>query len=224
MIRICRTRCFDFCCFVTVVVVIAGCGGEQSEEKTGDKQVSALQTDLNQETKSISASQPSTESSPANVASSLPPADASPTTVCQKFVEFLQSGDRLSAENLLTRSALAVTSRADLELEPLGGPQAQYETGEPMYATTKQKLAQVRCTVIDRIDGQSVESVLTWMVRKQKEGWRISGITIPLEDGQPEDLLSFESYADVLKIKSALADEPVVTDRQAEATSDSKLK
>ena len=170
-------------------------------------------------TTSVTPSSQSTETSPAKVDDSLVSEDASPTEVCRQFLKLLKDGKRLSAENLLTRSALAVTGRADLQLEPLGSPEAEYELSQPVYATIQQKLAQVKCRIKDTLDGEAFESDLTWMVRRQKEGWRISGMMIQLQAGQPEDLLSFESLSDVLKIKQSLAAAEAPTERQADASS-----
>ncbi len=187
-------------------VLAVGCGGEAEKDTSDDKKQARL---AKTETTSVTPSSPTIETSPAKRKSDLPPRDAAPDVVCRAFLDLLRSDKRLAAENLLTRSALAVTGRADLRLEPLGSDAAKYELGQPQYATNKQVLAQVVCKITDEIDGEKFESDLTWMVRKQNEGWRISGIMIQLEADQPQDLLSFENYDDVLKIKSSLSDEPV---------------
>ena len=164
---------------------------------------------------SVTASKPTIEVSPAQPKSVLPSKDAAPNSVCETFLNLLKNGNRVAAENLLTRTALAVTSRAKLELEPIGSASAKYELGEPMYATNKQKLAHVECRVKDRVDGENIDSELVWMLRRQKEGWRISGILIQLEADKPKDLLSFENISDVVKIKNSLGSENTPETRQA---------
>ena len=142
--------------------------------------------------------------------------DATPEGVCRKFMELLQSGNRISAENLLTRTALTVTTRAGLQLEPMGGPTSIFKVNDVLYATNKQKLAQVECTIVDKVDGESYEMDMAWLVRKHSVGWRISGVMLELQPGKTKDLLSFENDRDVNKIK-ALAGAEVVDDQSRHA-------
>lgn len=209
---------------VTVVALAAisfsltGCGnGNVGLDLAGKEIPATAVAETNREATSVSPSGENTESSPAEIASKLPAADALPDEVCERFLDLLQSGNRLSAENLLTRTALAITGKADLKLEPLGGPMAKYKLAKPMYATTKQKLAQVECTVIDELDGKAFETSLTWMLSKQNEGWRISGMIVQFEEDQPLDLLSFENFDDVRKIKNTIGTENVTVEKQADA-------
>jgi len=78
-------------------------------------------------------------------------ADSTPGEVCQTFMKLLQSGARIAAENLLTRTALTVTTRAGLQLEPMGGPTSVFNVNEILYATNKKKLAQVECSIVDKV-------------------------------------------------------------------------
>ena len=213
-----------FLAFTSIAVSLVGCGSGDTGIDLAGKEIPASKSANGElEATSVTASNQNTESSPAEADSKLLPANASPVEVCQRFLELLQAGNRLSAENLLTRSALAVTGRAELKLEPLGGPTAKYNLAEPLYATNKQKLAQVACTVVESENGETFKTSLTWIVRKRNEGWRISGMMIQLEEGLPPDFLSFENYDDVLKIKGSIDSQEVSTTRQAEA-SESNLK
>jgi len=202
-------------CFV--LAGLSGCGGDKKEGEAARNASDQKQQRADTETTSVAASKPTIETSPADPKSDLPPQNAPPDVVCQTFLALLQSNKRMAAENLLTRTALAVTGRADLQLEPLGSHLAKYELAEPLYATNKLELAQVACKVIDVIDGERTESELTWLVRRQNEGWRISGIMLQLEADKPQDLLSFENYNDVLKIKSSLVGDDSGGERQASA-------
>lgn len=201
---------------VTILFSIAGCG-QREAELVGEKAAATKTVPGEPEATSVTPTTQSTESSPAVSESKLPPADATPTEVCRRFLELLQSGNRLSAENLLTRTALAMTGRAELKLEQLGGPTAKYELAEPMYATNKEELAQVACRIVESADGTISESSLTWIVRKRSEGWRISGVVVQFEEGWSPDLLSFENYEDVLRIKSAINGDDAAV-RQADAS------
>ena len=179
------------------------------------------------QTTSVTPSKSDVETSPAAASNELPPVDSTPAEVCQRFMELLKSGNRTSAENLLTRTALTATTKAGLQLEPMGGPTARYEIGQTRFATTKNELAQVECGIVEQIDGQEIRSDVTWQVRKQSRGWRVSGLVVQFAEGQAKDLLSFENLQDVEKIKS-LASGEVAEDpetRQAAAPSEaSNLK
>ena len=70
---------------------------------------------------------------------------------------------------------------------------------------------------------------MTWVVKRNKKSWRISGVMLQLEDDAKIDLLSFENLADVRRIKS-INDEQVIADgselsttRQAKGNSEKKI-
>lgn len=150
--------------------------------------------------------------------------DSTPEKVCRSFMDLLQSGDRIAAENLLTRTALSVTTRAGLQLEPMGGPKSEFKVNEVRFATLKNKLAQVECSIIDKSDGEVYEMDMAWLVRKHSTGWRISGVMLELEPGKSKDLLSFENEQDVMKIKT-LAGADVVDEKSRQANAkDASIK
>ena len=126
------------------------------------------------------------------------------------------------AENLLTRSALTTTSKAGLQLEPMGGPSADYEVKSTRFATIERKLAQVDCDVVELVEGNEVRTQVTWLLRKQNMGWRVAGLLVSVQPGDPHDLLSFENSSDVERIKSLAASESFgdLDTRQAAAPSD----
>jgi hypothetical protein len=206
-----------FLAITTICFSITGCGNPDAGITRNETQASKI-AKVGVDATSVAPSNLITESSPAVSDSKLPSAEASPTVVCQRFLELLQTGNRLSAENLLTRTALTVTGRAELKLEPLGGPTAKYQLSEPLYATNKEELAQVECKILENIDGENSESAITWIVRKRSEGWRISGMMVQIDDRLPPDLLSFENYEDVMKIKGAVAGDENPAERQADAS------
>ena len=204
---------------VLALLLTTGCQNEEPVAKQPTAQPPSEEVSP-PKTRTVTASKPTIEQSPAEPKSDIPDQEAEPHVVCQAFLDLLKNDNRVAAENLLTRTALAVIGRADLQLEPLGTPKAKYKLGSPMYATNKQKLAQVSFTISDFVDGESVKSDFTWMLRRQKEGWRISGIILATEPGEPQDLLSFENYDDVLQIKSSLnGADPAMTHTSAKLDS-----
>lgn len=203
----------------TALFVAVGCTGsatpEDGESITPDEDAVASNAST-----SVAIAQATNQPSPAAGVSNLPPVDAPPEEVCQKFMDLLQAGNRLAAENLLTRTALVVTEESGLHLEPMGGPTAVYSVTDVRYATNKQKLAQVECLVSDDEDGMHFEMPITWFVRKQRTGWRISGVLLEIEPGQAPDLLSFENAIDVVRMKAMAGEDVMEADlstRQADA-------
>ena len=196
---------------------VANADSEASQKVKAPQEPKAIQTT------SVAVEKVTNLASPAEASKEVA-TDATPDGVCRKFMKLLQSGNRISAENLLTRIALTVTIKAGLQLEPMGGPSSIFKINNVAYATNKKKLAQVECTILDKVDGESYEMEMAWLVRKNASGWRISGVMLELEPGQAMDLLSFENAQDVNKIK-ALAGAEVIDDKSRQAKSqDSSIK
>jgi hypothetical protein len=169
---------------------------------------------------------PSGSATPSPAAADETAFDQTPEGVCQKFMEFLQADDWLSAENLLTRTATAYISKAGVKLQALGGPKSSFKIGDVMYATNLKKLAQVGCTIVDDQDSEAVMDV-TWQVRRRGKAWRISGVVLELEPGSGPDLLSFENPVDVAQIQSLAGGEVLDGDeptRQAKLPEQGSIK
>ncbi len=186
-----------------ILVTMIGCSndGETDESK------STAQLEAGETTTAVLPNGSESQTSPAAALTELPKSDAKPDVVCQRFMELLQSGNRSTAEKLLTRTAYTVTSQADFQIPPVGSAAATFEIQAVRYATNKQKLAQTDCTVVEMVEGKSQESEITWMVRRKPEGWRIFGMLVQLYDDKPKDLISFENPSDVAMIKETLADQ-----------------
>ncbi len=200
-----KAACFiSLFLFSSPMILLTGCFGKQdveTPELAADVQAN-LSEPLSSATNSVAVIKSTNLASPATSASQLPDPESTPDQVCQRFLDLLQSGNRIGAENLLTRTALTTTSKAGLKLEPMGGPTSTYRIGEIRYATNKQKLAHVDSYVIDQVDGKPFEMEVTWQLHKHGEGWRISGVMLELEEGKTKDLLSLENQYDVAKLQS----------------------
>lgn len=236
--RICRWTHLDNTAFVVtsrliavamfgVAIGLTGCDrtyvANSGSESTDSQKVETTQEPEATHTTSVAVEKSFNSPSPAEASKEVA-TDSTPDGACRKFMKLLQAGNRISAENLLTRTALTVTTGAGLQLEPMGGPTSIFKVNEVLYATNKKKLAQVECTIVDNIDGESFEMGLAWLVRKHSAGWRISGVMLELEPGKTKDLLSFENVRDVNKIK-ALAGAEVIDDSSRQAKSqDSSIK
>ena len=140
--------------------------------------------------------------------------DQTPRGTCEAFMTLLQDGNRIAAENLLTRTSIANITKAGLILEPMGGPQSTCKIGQIQYATTKQELAHVPCQITELVDGKTETMSVSWQVRKYGKAWRIAGVILETEAGKAPDLLSFENYVDVAKLQS-MAGTDVINEAEA---------
>lgn len=195
---------------IMLLLLTAGCSGETNlvTESVAPPKTTTAQKSVPR-TNSVATDTTLVRQSPAAPATDVDEMTATPERVCKHFMERLQQGDRIGAENLLTRAALSTTTRANLRLEPVGSPAAKYKIMPARYATTQHRLAQVDCRIVDTIDGQPSETGITWLARRQSSGWRISGIMVDFESGQGRDLLSFESVDDVATIKMLASGEAI---------------
>jgi hypothetical protein len=189
---------YSVCAFAicAVAAFVGGCG--KSETKKAPAEQSQTSVDSNQ--KQVASVQPQKDNQ-------LPDAGATAAQVCERFMVLLQNGERTIAEELLTRKALTATGQLDLQLESMGSVDAKVKIGEPLYATSRAKVAQVPCSIKEK-NGDQQE--LTWLMRRQDSGWRISGLIVESSNG-PE-LLSLENLQDVAAIKRQTGQDELETE------------
>ena len=137
-------------------------------------------------------------------------------------MELLQNNDSIKAKTLLTRISQMNTTKEELELKSIGGPSAKFSVGQVRYATQKKELAQVDCKVVDTSDDDPFEMEMTWVVKRNKKSWRISGVMMQLEEDAKIDLLSFENLIDVRRIKSINDEQVIAEDSGSSATRQAK--
>jgi hypothetical protein len=208
-----RQSCFGnrfdnwlFLACILTALFASGCGGgSQTSDPSPESDANIANSATT--TTTVEPSGTIQDKSPATADSELPSTNALPDEICLRFMNLLKSGNRLTAERLLTRRAETVTNRGGFPIQPLGSPVATYRIGETRYATNKQELAHVDCQIADELNGKPIESSITWMVRKQQEGWRICGIIFESSDDQPADFLSFENPDDVAQLKGLIEEQ-----------------
>ncbi len=128
--------------------------------------------------------------------------ESKPEDVCRVFLDTLSRGDSNAASRMLTDIAELETARADLQLESPGVAGSTYQIFAAEYATTEKQIAQVKCLLHQ--PGSMPVVQLTWMMRFQPNGWKISGMSIRLTDTGPTDLLSFENPQDLQRIQQSV--------------------
>lgn len=217
-----QSKTLPLVAMVLAIIAIAGCGPTEPvavENSTTVENPTAVTPNVAaKKTETVIAANESQVASPATNAVKLPEVDASPERVCEIFMQYLNRGDRVKAERLLSSTALSTTAKAGLYLQPIGGKNAKVKIERAVYATDKQRLAQVQCVITEVDQGKEVSDELTWLVRKSKSGWRILGFMLR-DDNGVEDFLSFENVRDVDAIlQMSQTSPPATADRQAANT------
>lgn len=128
-----------------------------------------------------------------------------PGEVVAEFLSLLQQNQALAAKRLLTDVAQVETSRAQLELEAPGDIDSRVSVSETRYATSQREIAEVD-TVFSSVDSSMPVARLSWMLRKQRNGWKIYGMIVFDEDDKL-DLLSFENPVDLARIVDSVETE-----------------
>lgn len=192
-----------------VAILVVGC---QSQVKDGEgEDGSGNKNDVSKVDEADSA----TESTISHLDSVTLSRDAEPHQVCEALLTLLQEEDFANAQNLFTREAIAMILRFDLPLAFPGESDATFQVSPAKFATVKRDLCQVLCTILEKVDGETVESQLGWMLKRSKSGWRVSGILLPSQDGKPMDFLNFESSEDIGSLKMMLSGQLDVGQMQA---------
>ena len=214
------------CLLLTTLGFCSGCGNEASDLVATNSEAKSQTASADGSVPTSVATSPVTnEVSPASIqATSKNKAifDQSPKQLCQRFMELLQNNDSIKAKTLLTRISQMNTTKEELELKSIGGPSAKFSVGQVRYATQKKELAQVDCKVVDTSDDDPFEMEMTWVVKRNKKSWRISGVMMQLEEDAKIDLLSFENLIDVRRIKSINDEQVIAEDSGSSATRQAK--
>ena len=223
--------CHAFCAlvFLSILVFQAGCRDQGAiEPDNRDSATDQQSASSAQKANVVIASTSARGSSPASRNEADLTIESSPQEVCREFLRALQKRDLVSAGQLLTSRAIVETHRANLELAFPGGENSSFEVCPPEYASSKQQMAQVDCIIRHPDDSEPFR--LSWMMKLQRSGWKISGMTFQNDQNGSIDLLSFENPLDVARIKSAVSDDsseigPVNNDtRQAKSSDDAQKR
>ena len=146
------STCLVLLVMVSTVIGTTGCGS--TEPVAVENPIDVTPKVAAKKTETVIAANESQVESPAKNPVKLPEVDASPESVCQIFMKHLNSGDRVKAEQLLSSTALSTTAKAGLYLQPIGGKNAKVKIKDAVYATDKQRLAQVECVITEVENGK----------------------------------------------------------------------
>lgn len=133
-----------------------------------------------------------------------PAANASaPAAVVAQFYEALRTGSDTTIAGLLTDKAREETSKSGLGIQSQASEALSYEIHESEYVSDKMDGAHVRTMWLEpNADGQMTSTEVIWVLRKQGNGWKISGMATPVVEGELPLLFNFEEPEDMLQKKA----------------------
>lgn len=176
---------------------LVGCGG-------GDKAAESAKADAK--------GQSQQQGAPANAKAGQPgkpvevPATAKPDQVMAVFLDALKAGDQATTASLLTKKALEETSKRQLSVCPEATPHMQYEISQVGVLADNPNGAHVAVRWTEKYQDGDVSYDVTWVLRRQPEGWRVAGMAMELIPGQGQEFLNFEDPEDMLaKQEAAMA-------------------
>ena len=128
-----------------------------------------------------------------------PPQDMSgPDGAVCEFLEAIRSGNDQKTESMFVAAARKRIKELSIPVTPRGTDTARFEIGSVEMLSDEG--ARVPCKWMDLDpDGEQRTDEMTWMVRKESEGWRIAGLAATVFDGEPPLLLNFEDPEEVLQ-------------------------
>ncbi len=130
-------------------------------------------------------------------------ADGRPDQVVSQFYQALRSGNNVSIEALLTDKAREETTKSGLSIQSQTSNSLEYEIGETDYVTENLDGAHVMSLWAEPdADGGLVSTEVIWVLRKQQNGWKISGMATAVAEGELPLLFNFENPEDMMLKKS----------------------
>lgn len=158
---------------------------------------------------------------PASSADTTAAADASgPAGAVAQFYEALRRGNDAAIASLLTDKAREETSKSGLGIQSQASASLAYEIGETDYVTDQMDGAHVKTTWKEAAaNGQMTSTQVVWVLRKQANGWKISGMATPVVEGELPLLFNFEQPEDMLQKKAFVEQQLAQPDTAAEPAS-----
>ena len=154
----------------------------------------------------------------ADTTASLESAGNRPDQVVSQFYQALRSGNSDSIEALLTDKAREETAKSGLAIQSQTSASLAYDIGETDYVTENLDGAHVMSLWAEPdANGELVSTEVIWVLRKQHDGWKISGMATAVADGELPLLFNFENPEDMMMKKAYVESQVVDTSGQLPA-------
>ncbi|MGQ9503697.1 MAG: hypothetical protein ACUVQG_09285 [Thermogutta sp.] len=181
---------------------LVGCGGGQSAQQvaTGEQAAKNMASGSSDQAQDPQAA--------------LQSSTADPISAVRVFLEAVRTGDDDKVVSLFSDQARKQAGQLNRQFAPVGSDTARYEVFEDVeYLAPDGARVRSHWTDLDS-RGQPRTDEITWMLRKEANGWRIAGMAAVIFEGEPPLLLDFENMQETLR-KVELVSEEIERRQQA---------
>jgi hypothetical protein len=121
-----------------------------------------------------------------------------PAAVTHDFLEALRTGNDERAAKLLSVTAREKTASLNRNVTPPASDTAKFTVGKIDYVNNDGARVASTWTDVDE-QGQPKSDDAIWVLRREKEGWRIVGVAAQIFPGEQPLLLNFEDPDDMFR-------------------------
>jgi hypothetical protein len=121
-----------------------------------------------------------------------------PAAATQEFLEALRTGNDEKATAMLSTTARQKTASLNRSVTPPASDTARFSVGKVDYVN--EDGARVSCTWTDYDEeGQAKTDRAIWVLRREKDEWRVVGVAAQIFPGEAPLLLNFEDPEDMFR-------------------------
>ena len=128
-----------------------------------------------------------------------------PAEAVYHFLEAVRQGNDAAAGSLLTDAARKKTAEMDMVVAPPGSDTASFEVGEVQMDGQNGARVASAWSDVDH-EGSRRTDQITWILRRESQGWRIAGMAAQVFPDQDPIVLNFEDPQEMLR-KQRMAEE-----------------
>ncbi len=156
---------------VFLAATIAGCGGSGDSDPADSADEGAGQAAVNK--------------------------TATPDGAVTEFLQAVRVGDDQKAADMFTPLARERVAELNIQVAPQGSDTASFSVGEVDFLADNGARVAATWTDLDE-NGNPRTDDMTWMVRRESDGWRVAGMATVVFPGEPSLLLDFEKPEETL--------------------------
>ncbi|TWU40292.1 hypothetical protein Q31b_36400 [Novipirellula aureliae] len=126
----------------------------------------------------------------------------SPSDVVSQFLDRVRrGGETTDAGQLLTQRAQAELKRIGRTVQPIGTPDARFDVRQAAAIPNEPGSMLVQSIWTEpNSDGSLGQYEVVWAVHREQAGWRISGLAMEMNPGQPPIVIDFENGDEMAKL------------------------
>lgn len=141
----------------------------------------------------------------------------SPTDVVSQFLDRVRrGGETTDAGQLLTQRAQSELKRIGRTVQPIGTPDARFDVRQAAAIPNEPGSMLVQSIWTEpNNDGSNGQYEVVWAVHREPVGWRISGLAMEMNPGQPPIVIDFENGDEMAKLLAGSEQDDSANTQQA---------